>query len=347
MMADVVIADDGILFNGRTPEHQPLGGAESAVIQLAEALAARGHRVRAFTTEAAPLDHKGVSWMPLHFGGPYANLPETCDLYIANRGDKLISRVRRAKKTVFWVHNPARYIAKWRYVHKLWARKPTIVFIGDYHATTCPGWVPDGGRKTIPYGVTEVFRTAETRNDLPAPKAIFTSNPLRGLDWLLDVWRMGIAPKVPNAELHLFSGSATYGGVGDRKAAEMARVLDVAREMPGVVLRDPVPKAELIPVLLESRVMLYRGDENETYCAALAEAQALGVPCVVERWGSTPERIRHGVTGDVVEGKEAFAEAAVRVLLDDKVWQSYHDQALAHQRSWSWDDAAQSFEALI
>jgi len=71
------------------------------------------------------------------------------------------------------------------------------------------------------------------------------------------------------------------------------------------------------------------------------------VPCVVERWGSTPERVLHGITGDVVDGEAAFADAAVRVMLDDGVWQSYHDAAVQRQRSWSWDDAAQAFEALI
>ena len=44
-MAHIVFADDGIVFDGTTPEKGPLGGAESALICLAETLAARGHRV--------------------------------------------------------------------------------------------------------------------------------------------------------------------------------------------------------------------------------------------------------------------------------------------------------------
>jgi glycosyltransferase involved in cell wall biosynthesis len=349
-MADIVIADDGIAFDGRTPERRPLGGAESAVVQLAEALAARGHRVRAFTTtdERETVSHNGVDWSPIHAGGPYAALPEVCDLYIANRGDALIPRVPRARRSAFWIHNPAGYIVKARYLWKLLRRRPVIVFIGDYHAATCPAWVPEGGRRVIPYGVTEAFRTAVVPAlDPPAPRAVFTSNPLRGLDWLVAVWTDLIHPRVPGAELHAFSGAATYGAAGARKADAMARVLDAAGAAPGVVLRDPVPKADLIPELLSARAMLYRGDANETYCAALAEAQALGVPCVVENHGSTPERVRHGETGSVVSGRAAFADAAVAVLQDDALWRSYHDAALATQRAWSWDDAARSFEQLL
>jgi hypothetical protein len=40
-MAGVVMADDGIAFDGVMAETAPLGGAETAFVALAEALAAR------------------------------------------------------------------------------------------------------------------------------------------------------------------------------------------------------------------------------------------------------------------------------------------------------------------
>ena len=44
-MAKVVMADDGIAFDGAVAEDGPLGGAETAFAALAEALARRGHDV--------------------------------------------------------------------------------------------------------------------------------------------------------------------------------------------------------------------------------------------------------------------------------------------------------------
>ena len=38
-----------------------------------------------------------------------------------------------SKRTAFWIHNPARYLLKWRYLYRLWRFKPEIIFIGDYH----------------------------------------------------------------------------------------------------------------------------------------------------------------------------------------------------------------------
>src|SRR5471032_403171 len=113
-MADIVMADDGIAFAGMLAESSPMGGAEAAFVGLAEALARRGHKVTVYNNCTAPLVHNGVAWRPLADGTPAA-----ADLYIANRGDKLLRRVTSARRTIFWIHNPAGYLLKWRYLAKL------------------------------------------------------------------------------------------------------------------------------------------------------------------------------------------------------------------------------------
>ena len=130
---------------------------------------------------------------------------------------------------------------------------------------------------------------------------IFTSNPLRGLAWLLDLWEGRIQPRVPAAELHLYCGPAVYGAVGDAKAGAMAAVLARADGLAakGVRRHAPLPREPLAAALEEARVMLYRGDEGETFCLAVAEAQALGLPAVVQNLGAVAERVIDGVTGAV------------------------------------------------
>ena len=109
MGARIVLADDGIEFDGDSPSNGPLGGVESAVVNLAKALVELGHEVliRNMCASARTID--GVEWAPLAGG-----LPDKADLYIANRGDKLLGLMPTARRTVFWIHNPARYLLKWR-----------------------------------------------------------------------------------------------------------------------------------------------------------------------------------------------------------------------------------------
>ncbi len=342
------MCDDGIGFDGDSLSGGPLGGAETAFVSLAEALAARGHEVNIRNNCGAPMRRNGVDWAPLRNG-----VPERCDLYIANRGDELLKLMPDARRTIFWIHNPAGYLLKWRYLSKLWRMRPAIVFSGAYHAKTYPRWAPCGERVVIPYGISDSFRTAVPPADLPPPRAVFTSSPLRSLDWLLDIWADRIYPEVPDAELHIFSGPSVYGEHGSARAALMAPVLDKARVLAGkgVVLRDPVPKDDLIAEFAQARVLLYRGDPGETFCLAVGEAQAAGVPCVVQDIGCVAERVIDCETGWIADkglfADTEFTNMAVILLGDDLEWRRFSRNAVAKQRSWGWDDAAAAFEELI
>jgi len=344
-MAEVVMADYGIAFDGRSAEAGPLGGAETAFVALAEALAARGHRVAARNHCRAPLHHNGVGWAPLEGG-----VPEACDLYIGNRGHRVIGLAPAARRRLFWLHNPARYLRKPRVLWPLLRYRPTLVVTGDYHAGTVPSWIPRGGLEIIPYGVLDQFRHAAQREP-PGPRAIFTSNPLRGLDWLLDLWVARIAPLVPGAELNIYAGPAVYGGAPG-EAAHAGRMEAVlaradALQAHGVRRHAPVGRDKLAEVLAGARVMLYRGDSGETFCLALAEAQAMGVPAVVQPIGSVVERVIDGKTGRIAPTDDDFVDAAVAVLRDDDLWRRWHQGALALQRGLSWDEIAARYEALI
>ncbi|EME69109.1 hypothetical protein H261_14930 [Paramagnetospirillum caucaseum] len=342
-MASIVMTDDGIVFDGATLEERPLGGAETSFIEMANALAARGHEVLVCNKCEAERVHKGVTWRPLSRG-----VPEAADLYIPNRGDRLIRLCPKARRTIFWIHNPAGYLMKWRYQWKLALRLPVIVFSGESHASTYPSYAFAGGRETVPYGLTDLFRHAGARAEPPPPRVVFTSNPMRSLDWLLDLWERRIRPAIPDAELHVFAGTATYGAAGAAKAGRMGVVLDRAGAMGphGVVLRGPVPKTQLVGELAAARALLYRGDIGETFCSAVAEAQAMGVPAVLQDIACMKERVIEGETGYCVKDDETFVRHAVAILTDDALWRRLHRACLERQRSWGWDQAAAEFERI-
>ena len=226
-----------------------------------------------------------------------------------------------------------------------------MVTLGPFHATTLPGWVPSGGRRIIPYGLTEIFRQALVRTTAPRPRAIFTSNPLRRLDWVLERWAAEIQPRVPGAELHIYSSLATYGGGSAEKRALAAPILARARalEGAGVVLRPPVSKPELARELADARLFLYGGDPGETFCLAAAESQAAGIPGVVARSTCLAERVRDGETGFVLDDDDGagFAARAVDLMTDDVLWLAQHRACVTLQRGLSWVEAAQEWERLL
>jgi glycosyltransferase involved in cell wall biosynthesis len=342
-MAKIVMAEDGMAFDGAMAEEGPLGGAETAFVALAEALARRGHEVAVRNRCRSPLRHRGVHWAPLSSG-----IPAVCDLYIGSRGHRVIGLVRDAGRRLFWLHNPAGYLKKPRNLWRLCRHRPTLVASGAYHATTIPRWLPIGGHEIIPYGILDRFRAVSPREP-PPPRAIFTSNPLRGLGWLLDLWVARIAPLMPEAELHIYAGAAVYGMGDTPRARQIEKILSRADTLAAFGVRRfaPVGRQALATTLSGARVMLYRGDPGETFCLALAEAQATGVPAVVKPLGSAGERVIDGVTGRIAADDDSFVAGALAALRSDALWRRWHLAALARQRGLSWDTVAARFEALM
>ena len=333
------MATEGPRIGADSLGRQPLGGAETAFALLAQAFAERGHQLELRAGDAPAERRDGLHWAPLAPGG------EPAALVLANRLPRLFRALPTGRR-VLWLHNPAGYLRKPRHLLPLLAAWPRIVTLGAAHAATLPAWLPLRPA-SIPLAVAPPFDAGGASRPPPAPVAVFTSNPLRGLNWLLDLWVAQIRPAVPAAELHLYSGAATYGGdarLATRSAPVLARA--AALEGAGVRLFDPLPRPALAARLSEARLMLYRGDPGETFCLAVAEAQASGLPCVVTPLGAVPERVADGVSGVVAATDAAFAAVAIRLLADDAAWAALHAGALARGPGPDWDQVAARFEAL-
>ena len=93
--------------------------------------------------------------------------------------------------------------------------------------------------------------------------------------------------------------------------------------------------------------MLYRGDKAETFCLAVAEAQAFGLPAVVCNLGSMNERVIHNKTGFIAQNDNEFVNYALKVLTDDQLWMSMHHHAIEQGRQLTWRKSARAFMELV
>jgi glycosyltransferase involved in cell wall biosynthesis len=334
-MKKIIYIADGAPFNSRILAQGPLGGAESACVNFVTALARQGHDVTVYTTADDTYSENNLHWRPLALF-----VSEAADIVFAHRSPHLFSAYPiNARQKILYLHNPAGYLNKWKHRKYIYKHNPDVIFSGAYHASTWPSLLPKSKHYIIPYAIDPTY-TQESPRACPSPKAIFTSNPLRSLDWLLDTWSRYIFPHCPQAELHLFTGPEVYRNLKTKKAAAMQAVIQQAEALQdrGVVINKPVPKEQLVDELRSSRVMLYRGDPGESFCLALGEAQAMGVPVVTEGIGSCKERVINSKTGFIAGDQRQFAKFAIELLQDDSLWQSQHHAAL-NQPSYTWGDA--------
>jgi glycosyltransferase involved in cell wall biosynthesis len=325
-------------------EEKSIAGTQTAFIELSRAFEKTGNIVNVYTDTLKVLKTDCRTWNQLS----QVDVNIDYDLMIVNVSPYLFEKFKHIKtrKKILWIHNDAKYLLYWNRLKHLLKFLPVVVFSGNYHKSTLPFYIPTGGRRIIPYGLSSVVFEIEELNQAPFDKKVyFTSNPLRSLRWLVDIWVKHIHPEEPSASLHIFSNWKTYGAWGSIVKNRMKDELDYAESFKeyNIVLRDVLPKKELFQELKTGRSMFYRGDKAETFCLAVAEAQALGLPAIVCDLGSMKERVEDGVTGIVAKNDKVFIEAALNVLRDDNLFNSMSNSSKKKYKDINWEITANKF----
>ncbi|MBX9634538.1 MAG: glycosyltransferase family 1 protein, partial [Magnetospirillum sp.] len=197
----ITLVDDSIPFDGFTASSRAMGGAEKAFAALPGALARRGHSVSVYNRCRWSMFIEGAQWETFD-----AKKPLTTDILVAFRKPALLEFIRQAKHRVLWTPQPARLLDKKSNRTLLSDMTPTVLLCS---AAQCQDWTPPRGLRVnaMPAAVkSDYLNTVATAAAVP-PRAIVTTHPAHGLDWLLELWLTRIRPAAPEAELHIYSMS--------------------------------------------------------------------------------------------------------------------------------------------
>jgi hypothetical protein len=337
----ITLVDDSIPFDGYSASSRPLGGAEKAFASLPGALARRGHTVQVFNRCRWGMYIENAQWET--FDG---KKPLRTDVLIALRKPALLEFVRHAGKRVFWHTGPGRQLDRPATRAMLDTHKPLLLLVAEAQAR---GFMPKGlAAGLLPMAVRGDFLGAEPRPQDP-PRAIVTTHPAHGLDWLVDLWVARIRPKVADAELHIHSmtlAAAAEGSEIDEALRPLAaKVADAAAH--GVQVLRPQGDYLMAAAMKEARVHLFPGHADDMGCFTLMESQASGCPAVIRPLGAAPERIVDGVTGYSAPDDDAFANLAVMLLTDRSVQQTMASEARSLWKTRTWDAAAATLEGWL
>jgi glycosyltransferase involved in cell wall biosynthesis len=348
----------GIMYDARTPRTRGLGGTESAVVYLAEALAERGHRIVVLNNCEEPGRWSGVEyarWETM----PARAVSDRPDVLVAIRYWQAIGRARFAPLQIFWtgdaydqpflegIDDPKRR-----------AGIDLVALESRWQADTFSTHhgIPPWRIAQHPYGFAASAAGLDGgRSTRPVPDArrrtlAYTSTPFRGLDVLLDLFPR-IRAACPDAELEVFSSMRVYG-MAEEDDRRQFRALYRKAKQPGVTLVGTVPQLELAERLRDIRVLAYPNSYPETFCIAALEAQAAGCVVVTSELGALPETVGCGgvcLPGEITspDYQRAFVEACVRLLTDDEAWQSLSRGAIAHAwDGYTWSAVAATWDTL-
>jgi glycosyltransferase involved in cell wall biosynthesis len=327
-------------FDGTTLAHRPLGGTETAVIRLAESLSKLGHKVYVFTTKENP----PVS-SPLYL--PYRALPDlgVVDIAVAVRDLRPLFSGVTARARYFWTGDSYDQIQHLGLGDRRVMRILTsLLAVSNWQADrlcAISGFPRDKSYILRNGHSAELFTSEIERSPY---RLIYSSTPYRGLSFLLPIFKE-LKTRIPEVELHIFSGMAVYDETGGN-SSEIERPYKVLYERlsntPGITLHGNVLQDQLAKELQRSRLMTYPNTFEETSCIAAIEALAAGCPVVTSRRGALPETIAE--SGIFIDGDPAsppyqmqFVRAVENILRDEKAWEQLHQRAVKKSLTTTWD----------
>lgn len=326
-----------VAFDGASPQQRPLGGSETALVELARRFAAQGLRV-------------GVGCrLPVGGGGRHGGVDyhahEVVEAALEGGewdvGSLVVARDatrcqlgRRARRTFLWIQDmPMEGLRR--------QHREALPHIGRILAVS--RFQRD--RFVEVFGLPEE-RFLVTRNGVDASRyrpwvercptrLVYCSTPFRGLRVLLDAFP-AIRAAVIEAELHVYTGMSLYDQADDPFEELYAR----ARATPGVVFHGPVPQPALIAALRQAELLTYPATFNETSCIAAMMAMAAGAIPVVPPRAGLPETV--GDCGLVVRGDARndpgyaarYAEAVVGLLRDPDARATLRERCAARDLDW-------------
>ena len=282
-------------YTPETPFVRPLGGSESAQCYLSIELARLGHAVGLVTNTSAPGTYRGVDC---------SNHRDKAAIALLNAADVVVAAnesLGRSLKDqgvhrpmVLWIGHahdqPAIKGLESSRERKSWAGFAFVSqwqlekFVEDF-------WVPVERsrvmRNAASPGFIELWPPAPWYQSGDPPVLVYTSQPYRGLDVLLEAFP-AIKSAIPEVRLKVFSGLATtYNTPLDEDPNQT--LYRRCRETEGVEYVDAIAQPRLAREIATAAALAYPSTFHETSCIAVLEAMAAGLAVCTTRLGALPE----------------------------------------------------------
>ncbi|MEG4106786.1 tetratricopeptide repeat protein [Microcoleus sp. S13_C5] len=322
-------------YNIETPYREPLGGTQSAICYLAEALAAQGNEVFLLNNTSESGMSRGVDCRRRVGDQSNLELLRSLDfLVIVNIVGKALEvkpLLGHRTKLILWIHN-----------------EPGFVFLenfkNDQEINACDAFVfvSDWQREQFHrrFGI-DFNRSCVLRNAIAPcfanifsdnisilshksrpPILAYTSTPFRGLDILLKVFPE-IRQAVPGTRLKVFSSMKVHQIDDNDNKLFFGQLYRQCQETEGVEYVGSVPQPELVRQLRSVAVLAYPNTYLETSSIAVMEAMASGCRIVTSELAALPETTAGFARLVSMSGVKNFASITNWKRAGNADWEGY------------------------
>lgn len=343
---------DGEAFHGASPEERALGGSETALVQVARALAQRGHRVQVFCRCPKPGLYRGVRYRDrkelVHAAGE-----ERFDLLVVSRFFAALDLPLQAGLKVLWNHD---ILDKPQELASRLELMDLALVLSGFHAQDYATRLPACVEKLV---ITrngldlELIARASRGVERQPGLVTYVSRPERGLKLLLEKIWPRLKAELPHLRLAVCGYQVNDTAIHPSLQKEYAKIERLLEESPGVEVLGPLPKQAYYRHLASCEALLYPCVFPEISCIAALEAQAVATPILtsdafaLSETVYTPELLVPGEPGSP-EYLEAYIQRALELLSDPR--RAAESAEAARQQVWQrhdWALIAAEWEALF
>lgn len=280
--------DRHLVYDGRTPDRQGVGGGVTARIRLARALAALGHRVTVIANTPREATYRSVRWVPCEGARRIRT-----DILVLNTSGGAVD-VRpilevdvQARQRLVWVQG----VPAPKGLHEV-GMDVLYVPSNFIRRVACREWEVPGSAVFVAYNAADAVRPRlGWRHPRRDPyRLVYTSHPGKGLAAAIGVLRE-LRRRDRRFHLHVFGSARLWG---QQEAAPPAE--------DGLVYHGLTGQARMARALLGAGVSLNLQAREEPLPLAAIEAMRAGCVVLASPVGGYPEIVRHGENGFLVPG---------------------------------------------
>ena len=315
-----------------------VGGAENALLSLAEQFAKEGHDATIYNDPKSRGEEGGIKFRMLNEFKP----DDPNRVLIVFRSPNHRAEKAKAIRKLWWstdqftIGNFATFSGLVDFVVTI-SPFHTAYHQKHYH-------IPLSKMYHIDLGVRDEYPENIKKKK---KQLIYCSVPSRGLSVLYAAWPL-ILRDVPGASLVITSDYRLWGvGPGNHYHRLMWSDAD------NVSFVGKVPRHELLKLQAESEILAYPCTYEELFCISLAECQVAGAFPVTSAYGALPTTNEYGVTilGTPLKPDfvEEFVERIVSLLTDEREYLEERQKVMMAKapERFSWARIAQRWYELI
>ncbi len=337
----IIFIDNSINFTASSLNLKALDSLQKILINFSLELARNNHEIIFYNKIEKDKKEEGVSWKQIK------NLKsDSSDILIAVQDIDLLEYKIKSKIKFLLLHYKIDNQINKDTLIKIFKQKICLLYTNNYVVNALPKNYQYVPKVHLKIGVDKSF--IESRNvGLNNSNVFVTTHPLKGIDWLVELWLELIHHKLPWVELHIYSkllGSNI--STNNLKIRNIKLTLELNKGT-GICVKEPLPQEKFISQLTQYKLHLCPSLDNDIQYLSILESQAFGVPVIARETATIYDCIYHNETGYIVKDKKTFAKRIIQVLSDNKLFLTLRNNSKLNNYIIPWEDVVKNFERKV